>query len=221
MQNEILLALKTIPFLSELSDDALQKLAALAKTSIFPKQSIIISEGDETGSLHILLSGKVRVFTSDQEGKEVTLNNHGAGSYFGELALLDHAPRSASVITVEKSVCGVISKVEFMKWLSDHPDVAYGLIQELSKKVRYLTERVKRLALSNVYERTIQVLQEMSVEENGVMKIDGRPTQQELANMVGASREMVNKIIKELTKGSYIEIEGKTLTIMKKLPASW
>ena len=99
--------------------------------------------------------------------------------------------------------------------------MAFGLIQDLAGTVRRLTDKVKLLALSNVYERTIQALQEMAIQEDDIFVIKNRPTQQELANIVGSSREMINKIMKELTKGSYIVIEDKTLRIERKLPASW
>lgn len=221
MQQDVFLGLKEIPFLADLPDDTLLALASHAKQSTFPKQTFVITEGDETNSLYILLSGKVRVFTSDAEGKEVTLLIQTPVSYFGELALLSSEPRSASVITTEKSSCAIISRADFKKWLLDHPEIALGLIEDLAVTVRRLTDKVKQLALSNVYERTVQVLQEMATEEGEIFVIQNRPTQQELASMVGASREMINKIMKELTKGGYVVIQEKTLRIEHKMPASW
>ena len=221
MQQEVFSGLKEIPFLSGLPDETLSALASHAKQNTFPKNAFIITEGDETNSLYILLSGKIRVFTSDAQGKEVTLLIQTPVTYFGELALLSSEPRSASVITLEKTRCAIIAQSDFKKWLFDHPDVAFGLIQDLAGTVRRLTDKVKLLALSNVYERTIQALQEMATKEGDIFVINNRPTQQELANIVGSSREMINKIMKELTKGSYIVIEGKSLRIERKLPASW
>jgi CRP/FNR family cyclic AMP-dependent transcriptional regulator len=221
MQQEIFSALKKIHFLADLPDEILDSLAAKSKSTNFPKQTIIITERDETSSLYIILSGKVRVFSSDEKGKEVTLFIQEAGTYFGELALLSDETRSASVITLEKTVCAIISKADFINWLTLHPDVAIGLLGALSEKIRYLTEKVKQLALSNVYERTIKVLYEMAHKEGDVFVIHNIPTQQELANMVGSSREMINKIMHELTKGSYIAIQDKTLRIERTLPASW
>lgn len=144
-----------------------------------------------------------------------------AGTHFGELALLSDEPRSATVETLEKTVCGIISKSDFLNWLTQHPEVAIALLGVLSDKIRYLTEKVKQMALSNVYERTIKVLYEMAKKEGDIYIIHNRPTQQELATMVGASREMINKIMHELTKGSYIAIQDKTLRIERSLPTSW
>ncbi len=221
MQQEVLAGLKKIPFLSKLPDEILLTLVEKAKPAKHPKQATIIMEGDETSSLYIILSGKVRVFSSDDKSKEVTLLVQEAGSYFGEIALLSEEPRSASVATLEPTVCAVISKSDFIHWLRSHPDVAIDLLGVLSEKVRQLTDRVRMMALSNVYERTIKVLLAMAVVEGNVSVIQNRPTQQELAEMVGASREMINKIMQELTKGGYITIEGKTMVIQKKPPASW
>lgn len=221
MQQDIFLGLKSISFLSKLSDEAIRQLASYAKKNSYPKHSFIISEGDDTNSLYILLTGKVRIFSCDDQGKEVTLLMQTPVSYFGELALLSDEPRSASVETVEKSSCAIISQVDFKVWLQQNPDVNFGIIQDLAKTVHRLTNKVKQLALSNVYERTVQALYEMAVKEDNIFVIQQKPTQQELANMVGASREMVNKIMKELTKGGYIVVKDNTLRIEHKIPAAW
>lgn len=221
MYQEVLAGLKKIPFLSNISDDALHTLVEKAKQSKFPKQSTILMEGDESSSLYIILSGKVRVFSSDDKSKEVTLLVQEPGSYFGEIALLSDEPRSASVASLEPTVCAVISKSDFISWLMTHPEVAIMLLGVLSDKIRHLTEKVRQLALSNVYERTIKALQDMAIAQGDTWIIEKRPTQQDLASMVGASREMINKIMHELTKGGYVSLEEKSLIINKKLPASW
>jgi CRP/FNR family transcriptional regulator, cyclic AMP receptor protein len=221
VQQEVFIGLKKIPFLSRLSDEVLITLAERAKSVKYLKQTMIVSEGDETSSLFIILSGKVRVFSSDDKSREVTLLIQEPGSYFGEIALLSDELRSASVVTLEKTTCAVISKSDFISWLMNHPDVAIALLSVLSEKIRHLTDKLREMALSNVYERTVKALQELAVVEGNVSVIHNRPTQQELASMVGASREMVNKVMHELTKGGYVAIEDKTLIINKKLPSSW
>jgi CRP/FNR family transcriptional regulator, cyclic AMP receptor protein len=221
VQQDVFLGLKKIPFFSSLPDEALNALALNAKIAQYSKYATIITEGDETTSLYILLSGKVRIFTSYADGKEVTLLTQQAGSYFGELALLTNEPRSASVVTLEKSICGVISKHDFIAWLSLHPEVAIDLLGVLSEKVKYLTEKIKQLALSNVYERTITVLKDMADKEGDIFVIRNKPTQQELATMVGASREMINRVMKELTSAGYVVFEKKSLRIGAHLPNFW
>jgi CRP/FNR family transcriptional regulator, cyclic AMP receptor protein len=221
VQQEVLAGLKKIPFLSKLSDEVLLTLAEKAKSSKFPKHATVLMEGDESSSLYIILSGKVRVFSSDDKSKEVTLLVQEPGSYFGEIALLSEEPRSASVATLEATVCAVVAKSDFINWLMCHPDVAIDLLGVLSEKIRHLTDKVRLMALSNVYERTVKALQAMAVIEGNATVIHNRPTQQELASMVGASREMINKIMHELTKGGYVTISDKVMFINKKLPASW
>jgi len=219
MQQEALLGLKNIAFLSLLPDEAIESLALKAKCCTFPKQTVIISENDETDSLYIIISGRVKVFTSDNSGREVTLVSQDTGSYFGELALLGDEPRSASVMTLEKTVCGIISKDDFKIWLIEHPDVTLNLLKDMSEKIRFLTQKVKNLALSNVQERTVQVLYKLArQQENGDLVIHDRPTQLELASMIGASREMINKVLGELEKKGHLENHDKSIKI--KIPPS-
>ena len=221
MQSEIIDNLTKIAFLADASEEALLALASKTKVIKFPKKAMILSEGDQTSSLYVILSGKVRIFGLNDKDKELTLLIQEAGSHFGELALLSNEPRSAAVEALEKTVCGVISKADFIHWLKQYPDAAISLLSELAGKVRFLTEKVKQMALSNVYERTISVLQDMADKEGDIYVIHNRPTQHELATMVGASREMINKVMKELIKGGYISVDEKKLKIEHTPPTSW
>ncbi len=213
--------LKNIPLFSNLAESDLAILSSHAVTKKFAKNTIIINEGDETDSLYIILSGKIKAFLSDEHGKEIILDMAGPGEYFGEVALLDEAPRSASVMTLEPSSFLIISKGDFKNCVAKNPDIAISLIKELTHRIRVLTSSVKGLALRDVYGRVAETLLNLATEENGTLTISERPTQQELANMVGASREMVSRILKDLTSGGYIEVEDKKITIKRKLPSGW
>jgi CRP/FNR family cyclic AMP-dependent transcriptional regulator len=223
MQTDVLTSLKVIPFLANVSNDALHALALRGKQQKFSKHALIINEGDDGTSLYIVVSGKVRIFVRDEKSKEVTMAFQDAGCYFGELALLSNEPRSASVEAAEATVCCMVCKADFLAWLTENPDVMLVLLNNLTDKVRTLTEKVKRMAFSNVYERTIRALNEMMVadENGGGYTIHNRPTQHELATVVGASREMINKILKELLKGGYLKVEGKHWKVKTKLPIHW
>jgi CRP/FNR family cyclic AMP-dependent transcriptional regulator len=190
-------------------------------TRSFQKNTIIINEGDEANSFFIIIKGAVKIFLSNEEGKEIIINAQGPGDHFGELALLDGAPRSASVITTEKSSIGVISKEDFHRILAKNTDLALNLIRELTKRVRFLSDNVRTLALMDVYGRVAKLLLGMVEEEDGRMVINNRPTQQDIANHIGASREMVARILKDLSIGNYITIDGKRLIINEKLPAAY
>lgn len=221
MQNDVYERLKDISIFALLPEPAMRALSEQALVKTYPKNTIIFNEGDDSGSFHVILSGGVRVYLSNEDGKEHTLSQDGPGKYFGELALLDDALRTASIITTEKSTCGIISKTVFKNWLSEHPEAALPIMKGLVQMIRKLTDNVKSLALSDVYGRLRTVLLNLLDETGTENTIEPKPTQQQLANRIGASREMVSKIFKELVTGGYIAVEKKSLIINKKLPVSW
>lgn len=183
--------------------------------------TILINEGDDTDSLFVILKGEVKVFVNDEQGKEAILNLMGEGEYFGELSLLDDAPRSASVMTVKPCKLMVITKTEFKRCLNKNPELAYNLIKAFSKQIRALTNSVKNLALMDVYGRIAHTLLELADDKDGNQVIEQKLTHQDIANMVGASREMVSRILKDLSTGGYITVNKKNITINEKLPAGW
>jgi CRP/FNR family transcriptional regulator, cyclic AMP receptor protein len=213
---------KNISFLQNLSETAFAALMERAKIRNYGKNTLIIPKGSEGNALYIVLSGKVRVSSSnDANNKVITLLIQESGSCFGEIALLTNEPGLVSVSTLEETVCAVLLKEDFLSWLECYPEAAINLLSTLSKRIIQLTDKVRQMALLNVYERTVKVLKDLAIEEDGHKVIYNRPSQQFLASMVGASREMVSKIIAELTKGGYVETGDGTLIINKKLPASW
>ena len=213
--------LRKIYLFSELPEEDLQAVSNLATTRTYPKNTIIISEGDDSDSLYAVLSGKVKVYLSDDDGREIIINIQGEGEYFGELALLDDSPRSASVMTLEETKLAVISKSSFEKCLSNNPQLALHIIRELSSRLRNLTQNVKSLALMDVYGRVARTLLDMAEPTGEKLEIRQKLTQRDIASMVGASREMVSRILKDLSTGGYITIQNKTITINEKLPPGW
>ncbi len=213
--------LQNIPLFANLPKKDLEALSQRAITKNYPKNTILISEGDETNSLFIIDSGKVKVFLSDQEGKEIVINVHGKGDYFGEIALLDDAPRSASVMTIEPCRVVLILKKDFEECLSQNPTIALCLLQDLTRRLRTLTDNVKSLALMDVYGRVARTLLNMASEEDGKLVINRWVTQKEIANRVGASREMVSRIMKDLAEGGYVTVSKSSIVINQKLPENW
>jgi CRP/FNR family cyclic AMP-dependent transcriptional regulator len=210
--------LESIPFFSGLDDSLLTELYAHASKRTYPKNTIIINEGDSTDSLYFIESGKVKVYLSDENGKEIIVNNHKTGEYFGELALIDDSKRSASVMTTEKSVFKIVARVEFEKFLENHPKVALSLIKVLTQRIRNLTDNVRSLALMDVYGRVAKTLISLSEVDGEKQIIKDKLTQQDIANRVGASREMVARILKDLTFGGYISNVDRRIVINEKLP---
>ncbi|MEO7728818.1 MAG: Crp/Fnr family transcriptional regulator [Burkholderiales bacterium] len=207
------------PFLG-LSEQDIGALSQRAVTRAYPKNTVILNEGDQTDSLYIIVSGKVKVFLANEEGKEIILDTQGPGEYFGEM-VLDEGPRSASVMTLEPCRFQLIPQDDVKALLRSHPDFAMHLIRKLIHRGRVLTEHVKSLALQNVYGRFAKLLNELAVTQDGKRQIPEKLSQQDMANRIGASREMINRIVKDLTTGGYISIENQHIVLYKPLPANW
>jgi CRP/FNR family transcriptional regulator, cyclic AMP receptor protein len=203
-----------------LSEVELKAVSQRALTRTFPKNTVVVSEGDRTDTLHIIVSGRVKIYVSDDKGKEIVLNHAGPGEYFGEM-VLDEGPRSASVMTLEPTRFLVIPKEDFRGLVAKSPDFSLHLIRKLIRRVRALTNDVKSLALMDVYGRVARMLLELAVERDGALVIEDRPTQQEMANRVGASREMISRILTDLADGGYITVARDRITIARALPRAW
>lgn len=214
------ISLGRIPLFADLNETELEALATHAITKSFPKHTILINEGDRSDSLYLILSGTVKVFASDEDGNEVLLNVLGPDEYFGELALIDTEPRSASIMTLEPCKLAIIARQDFIACLQNHVSIALGLLQVLARKLRHKTDDVKNLVLMSVYERVVKTLTSLAEKRDGRWIIDG-VTHQTLAEKAYASRAMITLILKELKQGGYISTDRKRIVIEKKLPAKW
>ena len=203
-----------------LADATLAQIAASGITRAFPKSTVLIHDGDVGDSLYVILSGRVKVYASNEEGKEFVIDFHGAGEYVGEMSL-DGAPRSASVVTMEPTTCAIVNRAQFHEFLLSNPDFALHLIEKLIHRVRVATENVKSLALSDVYGRLVRLLNILALPAGDTWVVPEKLTQQEIAARVGASRDMIGKLIKDLTVGGYLSVDDRTITIHKKLPLGW
>lgn len=200
----------------------LDAIAARGGVRAFPANAILINEGDTTDSLYIVMAGRVKVYGSSSEsGREVVLAELGPGEYLGELSL-DGAPRSVSVKTIEPTTCSVVQGSRLREFIAEHPDFAVHLTGKLIRMVRRLTEQVKSLALQDVYGRIVRVLGELSEADGNVRVVRQKLTQQDIADRVGSSREMVSRIFKELTIGGYVSVnDERRIVIHKKPPPAW
>lgn len=210
----------TAPFPDVLGDTLLREIAAQGGLRRFPANAILINEGDLSDALFILLSGRVKVYSSNLEGKEIVIATHGPGEYVGELAL-DGGLRSASVMTLEPTSCSLVNGENLRRFIDAHPDFALHLIRKLIWRVRQATESVKSLALQDVYSRVVRFLYEASDEVDGQRLVRERLTQQQIADRVGSSREMVSRILKELSAGGYVTSERNRVIVRKKPPTAW
>ena len=212
--------IENIPLFAGLSPQVLAEIEQHGSIKTYRKNTIVINEGDETDSLYLILSGRVKVFLSGEDGREAVLNHQGPGEYFGEMSLIDRQPRAASVMTVEPARLMIISRGDFMRCLASNPEIALNLIKPMTSRIRMLAQNVSNLALLDVYGRVARTLLQHASEEDGVM-MTGKLTQQEIADMVGASRAMVSRILKDLRTGGYIDVDKKRIIINQQLPSHW
>ena len=203
-----------------LSDADLTAVGSHGIARSYPKHTIIVSEGDKTDSLFIILEGWVKAFVSDGEGHDMVLSTQGPGEYFGEM-VLDEGPRSASIMTLEPSRFLVVQKNDFRDFVVKNPAFALSLIEKLIHRARSLTASVKSLALMDVYGRVARLLLELAEESGGKLAIPQRLTQQEIASRIGASREMVSRILKDLSSGGYLTQSRSGIVLHRKPPEHW
>ena len=212
--------LENISLFAGLNEDDLATLRQHIVRKNYPRNTVVLTQGDKTSSLYLIDTGSVKVYVSDKDGNEFILGILEAKDYFGELALLDEDPRAASVMTIEPCCFGIITQQDFLAWTRRRPEILMNLIKALVKRIRMLDEDITSLALLDVYGRTVRLLLQRSVEIDQKRVVD-HITQQEIANMVGASREMVSRILKGLRQGGYIELDGKRIIIKTSLPRGW
>lgn len=212
-------ALQRVSLFATLPEEQLHLLANVVMRKFFPKHAVVLSEGDRTDSLHVILSGSVKVGMTDDEGKEVIFSFLGPGEFFGEMALIDEHPRSANIVTQEPCEVMIVAKDDFRKCLQKSSDLAMQIMVGLVKRLRDADKKIESLALVNVYGRVAQVLLELAEDRDGVLTIARRLTRQDIARMVGASREMVSRVMRDLTAGDYIRAEPRKIVLYPKLAA--
>jgi CRP/FNR family cyclic AMP-dependent transcriptional regulator len=201
-------------------EPGLGRLAARGVVRSYRKNTIVLNEGESGDSLFVLLQGQVKVYATDENGREITYGTIQAGDYFGEMSL-DGGPRSASVMTVEPSVCSLVSRQGVKQHLAEDPEFAMELVTQVIRRARNATETARQMALLDVYGRMIHTLENQAgPASQGPVELT-QITHQQIASRVGASREMVSRLLKDLEKGGYIDLGVKRITLKKKLPARW
>ncbi len=204
---------------AELDDRELGAIAAVAKARRFAKDDVVF-HADESGDIFCLIKeGQVKVTMISPEGKEIILSMLGPGDFFGEMALLDDEPRSATVIATEALELVTIWRTDFLQILSENFSIARKVLAELSKRLRNASNRIESLATMDVYGRLARFFLDLArdqgkVLDNGYVAVT-RPTHQSIANMIGTSRETVSRLIHDLMKQNLLLSEGKTIYLKK------
>ena len=205
--------LKAVPLFASFPEDQLRVLSTMVTRRSAPRSTTIMAGGDATDSLYIVLSGRLKVMMSDAEGKEVILTILGPGEFFGEMGLIDDEPRSASVVTIEPCELLSIAKRDFKKCLADNFEMAMAVMRSLVRRLREADRKIGSLALLDVYGRVARLLLDMAENVNGEKIVTKRLPKQDIAKMIGASREMVSRVMKDLQMGGYIEMRGSNIVL--------
>lgn len=213
--------LRKIPLFSCLDDPELNVLIGAAHLKTYPKNSVLFNEGDSTDSLYIIHGGKVKASIIDDQGKEVILTIFGPGDYFGEIALIDGKERSATIMTREAVKVLIISRRNFRKVLASNPNLSLGLLKGLVGRLRESNKLIESLAFMDVYGRIARLFMNLARPDGEKSVIDDKLTHKDISSMIGSSREMVSRIMKELIDGGYISVRKKRITIKKSLPYAW
>lgn len=206
------------PLYSILGKEDISYIAGKGVINIYDKNIVLMREGEVSDYMFVILSGRVRVYANNKEGKEVVLNIQDVGEYFGEIALIDEAPRSATVETLQKSVLSKVTREVFEQCLKERPEIAGSFLSALTQRIRYLTDSVKNLALNDVHGRLIYILDKLAEDQDGERVVKIALTHRDISHMVGSSREMVSKLMKNLQDNGFIECNNRRITL-KNLPA--
>src|SRR5882762_9396799 len=209
--------LKQVSIFKGLDDQEVHDLISVAKKRTFRSGEVIFHRDDPGQILYIIKEGKVKICLISPDGQEISLVVFGKGEYFGELALLDGLPRSADAIALEKVECYSLQRSDFQKAIMKNPKIAIQVLEVLSKRIRSTDAMVEDLIFLDVYGRVAKKLLELADShgtkvENGT-RIEVRLTQQELASMVGASRESVNKVMGYFTDKGFISTDKHRITL--------
>lgn len=211
-----LILLHSIPMFAGVPDAQLEQIAKVAFHRRVARQTTIVRAGDSTDSLYVLISGSAKVLNSDEEGREVILTLLGPGEFFGEMGLIDGSPRSADVMATETCELLVITKADFIRCLSENFDLCLNIMKSLVQRLREADRNIESLALMDVYGRVAKLLIDFSEDERGQYVIKRRLTKQDIAKMIGASREMVSRVMKDLENRGYFRVEGGRIIIREK-----
>jgi CRP-like cAMP-binding protein len=209
--------LRSVPIFSELTEADFQSLAKVANRRRYPKDSVVFFENEQGDFFFMILDGRIKVTILGDDGREVILSLLGAGDFFGEMALLDNEPRSATAIAVEDTELLSLHRNDFQNVLSDNRSITVGLIKVLTARLRRANHQISTLALLDVYGRVARVIVDMAREEGRRLK-DGRiafrrATHQEIANRIGTTRETVTRMLKDLERQGMIHIEGREIIV--------
>jgi CRP-like cAMP-binding protein len=211
--------LQKVGIFADVPPNALRDLARRVQAREFPVGAVIVGQADRGDSLFVVVEGRVKVVLYGEGGREIILSVLREREIFGEMALLDNQTRSASVIALEPTRALVLERATFVRHLSDFPPTAIAILAELSRRLRQADNVIGSLALLDVYGRVARLLKELAAKE-GVETVEGtlireRPTQQEIASMVGTSRETVSRALNDFARRGLVTMSGRQILLRR------
>jgi CRP/FNR family cyclic AMP-dependent transcriptional regulator len=209
--------LRSVPIFSDLSEEDLVSLTRLTTRRTYPKDTVVFFENEEGDTFFVIVEGRIKVTILGDDGREVILTMLGPGDFFGEMALLDNEPRSATAIAIEQTELITLSRPDFQGSMTENPSIQAALIRILTARLRRANHQISTLALLDVYGRVARVILDMAREEGRRLR-DGRiafrrATHQEIANRIGTTRETVTRMLKDLERQGLIAIEGREIVV--------
>jgi CRP-like cAMP-binding protein len=207
--------IRRVPLFSMLTTDQAQSIADSVVKRRFKRGELIVEQGTKSNALFILLNGRARVLTADHRGREVILAVLQSGDYVGEMSLIDNEPHSATVRAEVQTDMLILGRAEFARCLPENSSLSYAILRGLVARLRAADRQIESLALLDVYGRVARTLLDMAEEENGVKLIRNKVSRQDMAKIVGASREMVSRVMKDLEERGMIETQENGSVILK------
>jgi len=209
--------LRQVSIFGELPQDTLADLAKRVWHKEAEAGSVIVSQEEAGDQLFVIASGKVKVVLYGETGREIILSILRGGDFFGEMSLLDRQPRSANVVAVEDSLLLGLDRDAFQTHITSHPSTALAILAEMSRRLRHADEVIGDLALLDVYARVARIIRDLAQKQgepvDGGLLIKERPTQQEIAGLIGTSRETVSRALNDFTRRGLLEMQGKQILV--------
>lgn len=211
--------IRRVPLFSMLTTSQAASVADAVTKRRYKRGETIVEQGKKSNALTIILTGRARVVSSDVRGREVILATMRSGDYVGEMSLIDQEPHSASVLAEVQTDVLILGPLEFARCMPDSDSMAYAVLKGLVQRLRQADRKIESLALMDVYGRVARVLLEFAGENircaEGNAVIPGRVSRQDMAKMVGASREMVSRVMKDLEERGFIKTQDDGSLLVK------
>ena len=209
---------RKVPLLARLPEGDVRPLASKGQVRSFNGGQTIFGQGDQGDSLHVIIEGTVRICVVSSAGDEATIAVMRKGECFGEMALLDGKPRSAAAIALDATKTLVVTRDDFIGWVSERPKVALGMLEELSDRLRRTDQAFADLSFLGLQQRLAKRLLDMNAELQARRKTQTGPiriqiTQSELAAMLGVTRETVNKQLNAFERSGWIILGRGSVTV--------